>query len=163
VVNQPTNSGKSQYNFIRVSHFFFILSYEPINFRASKPTKPITALIVELALAPVIAEVAPIPPFPVLAPIAISPLFDSPLDDQPLSIINSIPDIINIHPSQPIQTTFIPKLYRPPKFSHYRHCKTNIANIHVFHRPICEVIPNAVFPDVMPHFICSRMKGTGRR
>ena len=83
---------------------------------------------------------------------------DLPLDNQLLAPINPL---VDTHPLEPVAPTYIPKLSRPPKFSQYKHSKSNIKNIHVCHRPIREIIPNAVCPNVMPRFISHRVRERG--
>ena len=101
------------------------------------------------------AEPVPTPPIATIAPI--TP--DIVLPIQPLPTTTTIiSDIIDTHPIEPVISTNIPKLYRPPKFNHYKHSRANIANIHVCHRPMREIIPNAVCPDEMPRFISHRFR-----
>ena len=106
-----------------------------------------------------IAAPIPTPPIALIDTEIVLPLADLPEVQQPLPTINPLfSDIINIHPIQNFTKNTIPKLSRAPKFSHYTHSKSNTANIHVCHRPVRELIPNAVCPNVLPRFISHRLR-----
>ena len=108
-----------------------------------------------------IAETIPIPPISPYTPIAILPLADLPAEPELIQSLPAINPLFNIHPLEPISTTYIPKLLQQPKFSHYKHSRAKTANIHVCHKPVREFIPNAICPDIMPRFISHRSRERG--
>jgi hypothetical protein len=97
---------------------------------------------------------APIPPIPISAPILIIPLVDLPSDEPQPKTTSFIPVIADLHPLEPIPEYQKPILIRRKPRLFTKRTKKPIKNSHTCHKPIRELIPNAVCPDIMPKHIC---------
>jgi hypothetical protein len=108
-------------------------------------------VVVEAVPIPPISPIAPIPPIDTLPPLP--PLPIDPLLPKQSSYI---PIIADIHPLEPIPTYPKPSFYRPRQriFKNINRNNKPIKYSNTCHKPVREIIPNAVCPTILPKHIC---------